>query len=322
MILATKAAIAHTGAKLPYQWIIAGSGGTLRTSTSTTASTWTTRTSSFGASNIWSVASNTTTQYVAVGDDGKLATSPDGITWTQQTSSFSTTHIRGVFYANGYWVAVGDSNKAATSTDGITWTQRTVPNGEYKCVHWGNGVWAAMENGGGISTASDPTSTWTARTSTLTAGNYSYNSLHYAKAQGIWIAGQDSGTTGALATSTDGTTWTARNSAHSLTAGLPSCTESNSSVICHGSTLNFITPTCDVQSSTNGTSWTSRTPGNGTASIWACASDDTGFIIMVGDRVQSTSDGTTWTDRASSGITNALVSNTAACHSSGAPSIR
>lgn len=324
MIVATKAAVATAAPKLPYQWVIAGAGGVLKTSTSTTASSWTTRTSSFSTTKIWSVASNTTDLYVAVGNDGKLATSPDGITWTQRTSSFSTTHIRGVFYANGYWVAVGDSNKAATSTDGITWTQRTVPNGDYRSVHWGNGLWAAMESDGSINTATDPTGTWTARTSTLSTSNSeTYNSLHYAKAQAVWIAGQDAGTTGALASSTDGITWTARNSAHSLTSGYPSCTESNSSIIVHGSTLNFLTPTCDVQSTTDGTTWTSRTPATANASIYCCASDDTGFIIMVGNTVQSTTDGTTWTDRGSTGFSGTtLVDNTACCHSSGAPSIR
>lgn len=316
MILATKAAIAHSAPvpTLDYRWIIAGQSGTLKTSDSTTADTWTTRTSSFSSTQINGVASNGSDLYVAVGESGKLATSPDGITWTQQTSSFSSTGINGIAYGNGIWVAVGDSGKIATSTDGTTWTQRTSGTAQdIFCVAYGNGIWVV----GGQSprlTATDPTGTWTSRTATVSSSFY--NNMYYWPEQSIWVAGWDSGTTGALESSTDGITWTSRNSAFTINYGLNAFT-STGSVLVMGSTTDIFAPTCDVQSSTNGTSWTNRTPAQSSTTIYSSAVDDAGFMILAGGRIQSTTDGTTWTDRAAG-----INTSRGCCHSSGVPAIR
>jgi hypothetical protein len=323
MILATKAAVAHSGAAgLPYQWVTAGANGYLYTSTTTDGSSWTSQTSSFGSDVIYGVASDGVSQYVAVGAAGKLATSPDGITWTQRTSSFGGDTILGISYGDGYWVAVGDAGKVATSTDGITWTQRTsgTPN-QISSVAYGNGLFALGGSGGYLATAPDPTSTWTSRTSTLGQRVY----LYYAPDQAIWVAWGDPGTSGAFASSTDGTTWTSRNSAVSLPA--PNVLtrggfSSTASVIAFGSTISFIGPTCDVQSSTNGTTWTNRTPGTSSDRIAGMAVDDAGnFIVcsdVIGGSFQSSTNGTSWTDQG--GVTGRGFY--AICHSSGTPSIR
>ena len=318
MIIAARGAAAASQDLLPYRWVIGGASGVLRTSDSTTADSWTTRTSSFGTSQIYGIASNRINLYVAVGEAGKLATSPDGITWTQRTSSFGADAVRGVAYGpDGYWVAVGGAGKIATSTDGITWTQRTSGTASaFYAIEYGNGLWV----GGGLSmmrTATDPTSTWTSRTSTL-ANGVRQNTIHYAPSQGIWVAGIDAGTTGALASSTDGLTWTARNSTFTA-ENTNGAFESNGSVIVMGNRTNNTAPFAnDVQSSTNGTTWTNRTPANSVGGIYAAASDGSDFMIMVGENIQSTSDGTTWTDRGSSSVTSPY----GACHSSGKPAIR
>lgn len=305
-----------TVATLPYQWITAGSNGELYTSTSTTVAngSWTSRTSSFGTTLIRSVASNGSNLYVAVGDSGKLATSPDGISWTQRTSSFNaSTAITSVAYGNGYWVATGDSvagaPQVAYSTDGITWTQKaTGASGNGTKIAWGNDLWVLGTNGSSVYTATDPTGTWTARTSTLTG----VEDILYFKGQSIWLAGQDNGTTGAFASSTDGTTWTARTAPVSVT-GAACAFVANTTV----AAVLYPTGTLvvDIASSTNGTTWTDRTPGETGAIFVSGASDNNGLLLFL--PLQTSSDGTTWTAK------NPPSGNIVTlCHSSGTPSLR
>lgn len=313
MILGIKAAVASApAAGLPYQWVATGTSGSLATSTSTTANSWTTQTSSFGATNVNGVASNATDLYVAVGDSGKIATSPDGVTWTQRTSGFSTTNIIAVAYFNGLWVATGSSGKIGTSPDGITWTQRTSGTAsQLRAVAYGDGIWVT---GGStvLLTATDPTSTWTSRTSTLTDLNR--NGIYYWPEGNIWVAGSDTVTTEGLASSSDGITWTARDSTF---AAFTTCFTSTASVLVNSGSLGGSPVTWDVQSSTNGTSWTDRTPADNTASMWAAAVDDAGFMIIAGTKIQSSTDGSTWTDRGSTPFEIRYL-----CHSTGVPAIR
>lgn len=315
MILAAKAASAVTGG-LPYRWVLADVLGNLHTSDSTTASSWTSRTSSFGATAIYGVASNGSNLYVAVGDSGKLATSPDGITWTQRTSSFGTSFVAAVAYGEGIWTAVGQAGKIATSTDGITWTQRTsgTANG-LTAIGFGAGTWVC----GGSSTmrsADDPTGTWTSRTSTLTG--IDWNQIFYWPAGSIWVAGTDNGTTGALASSPDGITWTARDAPFTAAAQASAFT-GNSSVLIFSNVVNQSPLTLDIGSSTNGTTWTNRTPSTTATSGYAAASDDSGLLVVASGTIQSSSDGVTWTNR---GANPQPSGPYAFCHSSGVPSIR
>jgi len=312
-------------------WIVVGNSGNLWTSTSTTASSWTSRTSSFGSSNINDIASNGKDLFVAVGEDGKLATSSDGINWTQRTSSFGTTSIINVAYgADGYWVAVGEAGKLATSQNGIDWTQRTSGTlNDLRCVAYGNGLWLVGEGGNDfLRRATNPTSTWTTTSCTLSVGPF-HQSIYYWKDKSIWVLGSDGGTTGALASSTDGVTWTARTS--SFTASSFGCIFiSNSNVLCMANATSIYPPAMDVQSSTNGTTYTNRTPADSSVAIQQGAVDGNGFMVLagsdfnstsnsVGISIQTSSDGTTWTSRTSPSTT-ALVSAFGICHSAGLPS--
>lgn len=321
MIIAAKGTVASAAATpLTYRWVSVGTSGNLYTSDSTTASTWTSRTSSFGTDIIRGVASNGSTLYVAVGDAGKLATSPDGITWTQRTSSFGADYILSVAYGkDGLWCATGASGKLATSPDGITWTQRTSGVAtDIGSVFWGNNLWMYGTTAGGLRTATDPTSTWTSRTSTLA----NPVTVYYDPTDAIWVAGNDTGTTGALASSTDGTTWTARTSSFTLTTPsyfneFRSIFTSNTTVQACGAGISL--GNWDVQSSTDGITWTNRTPADITEAVWCAASDSSGLLVFQGSKVQSSSDGTTWTDR---GVTAAGITFMGICHSSGVPAIR
>lgn len=307
--------VAAAGGFPAYLWVAVGLSGGLATSTSTTAASWTSQTSSFSTTYISGVASDGKSLFVAVGYTGKLATSSDGTTWAQQTSSFSTTNINDVAWGNGVWVAVGDSGKLATSTDGITWTQRTSGTANpLQTVAYGNGLWVISDTTGGYRTATDPTSTWTSRTSTV--ANCSWHSIHYFKAQSIWLGGYDTGTTGAVCSSTDGLTWTARNLNVSQIGVVAFA--SNSTVACALIQLT-ITPTSNIESTANGTTYTDRTPAITNEGAAAGASDKSDFILMAMSTggTQSSTDGITWTSRGNTGINTRAL-----CHSSGTPSIR
>jgi hypothetical protein len=331
MILATKGAVAHSGGPvgLPYQWVSCGPGGKIYTSTSTTASSWTSRTSGFSTSDINAVASNGTNLYVAVGNTGKLASSPDGITWTLRTSSFGTTDIYGIAWSGTYWVAVGASGKIATSVNGTSWTQRTsgTTNPLYSSAY-GNGLYVVGGSGTpNIFTATNPTSTWTGRTSTISSSGIIWlnDAIYYAPDQAIWVIGFDgqftSTSTGTLAYSTDGTTWTSANSPFNIGYGSQGGFTSTASVIVGGVFVSPSVPLSDIMSSTNGTTWSNRTPAwdNDGYGIVFAAVDDAGLMVVGGARVQSSTNGSTWTDR---GFIAGSAGMNGLCHSAGKPSIR
>jgi hypothetical protein len=117
-------------------------------------SVWTQQTSSFGTTDIRSVAYGNEL-FVAVGSSGTLATSSNGTSWTQQTSSFGTTNILGVAYGNGLWIAVGESGKLATSSDGTSWTQQTSSfSTNILGVAYGNELFVAVGDSGKLATLS------------------------------------------------------------------------------------------------------------------------------------------------------------------------
>ena len=315
------------GAGLGYRWVGVGDGGQLWTCDDATATTWTQRTSSFGGTSINGVASNGINLYVAVGDSGKLATSPDGVTWTQQTSSFGTSNISGIAYGNGVWIASGQTGKLATSTDGTTWTQRTTGTTDYlyRCAY-GNGVYAAGGANGRLISTTTPTSTWTSRTSTIT-GNITF--LTYAPFASIWVAGCDTGTTGALASSPDATTWTARTSSVNLTSGGFNSDSSNT-IICV-TTGGNATGAVQLISTTDGISYTNRTLATGTGNnSRAVAADNSGTFICLADNATAgywgtnySTNGTTWTAGTVVPSTSGLGTFARAiCHSAGTYSSR
>jgi hypothetical protein len=85
---------------------------------------WTTQTSNFGTTSVFSVAYGNSL-WVAGGGTGQIRTSPDATTWTTQTSNFGTSNITSVAYGNNLWVAGGYAGQIRSSTDTITWTTRT-----------------------------------------------------------------------------------------------------------------------------------------------------------------------------------------------------
>lgn len=293
-----------------YLWVAVGENGGLATSTSTTASSWTARTSSFGTTEIEQVRAGGDGYFVAVGASGKLATSQDGITWTQRTSNFGADTIFDVAFGNGIWCAVGASGKISTASDPTgTWTSQSALFGGTRAVgvSYGNGLWVALSLTGEISTATDPTGTWTARTSTLTAGG---GRPVWNQSQGIWVAGIDgTSATGALATSTDGITWTARN--------IPNISNAQNFAVGHTDSvlalLYVITGlSYDLATSTDGITWTDRAKPTPDWTNCNIATDEFNTMATYGaSSIMTSTDGITWTSRtAPTFVVNGICHNT------------
>ena len=171
----------------------------------TGAVTWTTQTSNFGPSDIFSVAYGNNL-WVAGGMAGELRTSTDAITWTTRASNFDGNYIYSVAYGNNLWVAAGMNGQLRTSTDAITWTTQTSEFGFtiIASVAYGGNLWVAGGYDGQLRTSTDAI-TWTTQTSTF--GSNFITALAYAN--NTWVAG---GQYGELRTSTDAITWTTQTS--------------------------------------------------------------------------------------------------------------
>jgi len=249
------------------------------------STTWTTRTSGFGATAIRGVTYGDGL-YVAVGETGKLTTSPDGTTWTTRTSGFGTSNILGVTYGDELYVAVGDSGTMTTSTDGTTWTTRASGFGtsEISGVTYGDGLYVAVGSSGTLTTSTDGT-TWTARTSGF--GTTAIRGVTYGG--GLYVAVGDSGK---LTTSPDGITWTTRTSGFGTTR-IWGVTYGDGLYVAVGETGKLTT-------SPDGITWTTRTSGFGTTTIRGVTYGG-GLYVAVGETgiLTTSTDGITWTTRTS-----------------------
>jgi hypothetical protein len=199
---------------------------------------WTKNTTGITNNNFINNIIYTGTHYIYVGQNssgsgrGRILRSTNLTTWTSgsltigastsDTSdigastrivSFNDIAVNGstivaVASVNRVDTGAADNNYLIYSTDhGANWTGVTASpissNLGLLSVAFGNNLWVAVGRNGDIFTASAPNSTWTKRTSGVTAtlDNVSYSN-------GLWIVSAGSNT---LLTSTDGVTWTQRN---------------------------------------------------------------------------------------------------------------
>ena len=165
--------------------------------------------STFGTSNVNAVTASDSLNYVAVGNQGKIAYSSDGgAVWTAATSPFAESNLYAVAYGDGKYVAGGSTGKVATSTDGQNWTLYSSGFGASPVLGITYfdiaNLWIAVGGSGKLATSTNGT-TWTLRTSSFSTTfiNSVYSSTSLAVAVGY---------DGKLATSTNGVDWTQRNS--------------------------------------------------------------------------------------------------------------
>lgn len=147
------------------------------------------------------------------------------------------------------WVAVGASGVIYSSTDLSTWTSRTsgVATG-LNYVHFANSLWVAVGDSGVILTSSDAI-TWDARTSALPGHLYG---ITYGASK--WVVVGAYNTVGIAQSSSDGITWTERNTGLAIDGSYTGVAFANSKFVL-GSTGAFPTHYPHVYTSTDGTSW-------------------------------------------------------------------
>ncbi len=293
-------------------WVAAGAAGNLETSPNGT--TWTSRTSGFGASAINGVAYGGGT-WVAVGASGKLYTSPDGTTWSAQTSNFGSTNIDAVAYnGSNLWVASGASGTLATSPDGTTWTSQTSASTAFgtnniNTVAFGNSLWLAGGDNGSAATSPDGV-TWTSQTAGVQACTIGTTrpvlSVVYDSTNTVWIAGGGTGSAKVCTGTSNGVTWTTRTS--NLTA-FPTGIATDGS----GHTVAVDNTDEDATTSTPTSTWTLHSPAPfGTNNIVTVAYGNSLWILGAasgggGGTLASSSDGITWTTRATNANQNFMA---------------
>jgi hypothetical protein len=204
-------------------WVAVGWGGSayFRGSATNPAGTWTDRSSGtallYGAGityggGYW-VATAEISAYYEV--------STNGTSWTYYTATPAVNNTKlgydGTYYVCGCHFGGSDRGVAYLSTIGSTWTTKSLfsfwgmvdVNGAY----YANGIWVAYGADGKMATATNPTGTWTSRTSSF--GTDEIFDVAYG-ADGVWVA---VGGGGKIATATDPTgTWTQQTSGFSTSA--------------------------------------------------------------------------------------------------------
>ena len=253
----------------------------------TGATTWTTRTSNFGYSDVYSVAYGNNL-WVAGGMAGELRTSTDAITWTTRASNFDTNYIYSVAYGNNLWVAAGDFGQMRTSTDAVTWTTQTSEFGSdlVKSVAYGNSLWVAVGSNGQIRTSTDA-NTWVTRTSNF--GAYDWIS-DIAYGNNLWVAG---GQYGQLRTSTDAITWTTQTSEFGFY---------NIASVAYGNNLWVaVGYSGQIRTSTDAVTWTTRTSNFGAYdTIRSVAYGNSLWVAGgYGGQIRTSTDAITWTTQTS-----------------------
>lgn len=196
--------------------VAAGDGGVIRSSTD--GITWTTRSVTEFASNMYFHASAWDgSKFILVGEDynftvsawvGLVYTSPDGATWTQcYRGTTGSKQLYGVASSGSRAVAVGNNGAVLVSNDGISWSTGTVSGITTQTldgIAWNGSVFAlvgyAGSNGGAVVFTSTDGSSWIDRSTG--AGVASWQDLRTI----AWLNDRfvASGWYSSLRTSTDG----------------------------------------------------------------------------------------------------------------------
>jgi hypothetical protein len=241
-------------------WVAAGDGGSAILS-SADGIAWTARPSPLGRGR---AVARSTNLWVVTGDvdaaDGStaLVTSSDGISWTARTTPFNNTAFA-VAWNGEIWLAGAaarsGSSTLAISADGINWTTTGVTPFTIATLGlaWNGRAWVAVGAGGRGTGTTIAHSTngidWTASQSpfgtSTTIDNAGWGIAWNGR---MWVAVGQGAT--ALATSTDGITWTPR--ATPMTRGY--------AIAWNGSTwVAGGAGGTSIMTSTDGVTWTART---------------------------------------------------------------
>ena len=270
-------------------------------STSSDGITWTSRTTATWFRQV--IYANSL--FVAVGDSGNIFTSSDGITWTSQTSGV-TSSITGVCWNGTNFVAVTTFGRYLTSSDGVTWTVNVDASyADFNQVAVVDGKTLAFGNKGAVVLAG------ATRTTPLLIAAWSYTVAAGSAAPNprpIAYNGSNQyvvvGTSGAVLTSADGQSWTARDSTV-VGANLSSVFYLNGNYVglAGAGTSSIIT-------SADGITWTASS-AIGAALSAAAYGASTYVVVGAGGTVRSSTDLLTWTSQSagSSAFNDVIFAN-------------
>jgi hypothetical protein len=297
-------------------WIATGEGYSNTIATSPNGVTWTGR----GVTTFNTLGSKViydSNLLVAAGQGASpLVTSTDGINWNGTNTVLSS--VKKVAFDGNLFVLVGGG--IATSTNGTIWRDNTTPSGiSATGVGYGNGKWVVVgrnnqNSQGGISYSTNGTS-WTTATS-----NGGINEIYgVAYGNGLWVAvGQpysENAGNNAIATSTDGITWTGRG--QTVFPYSPNSIYGGTSVA-YGNGLWVATGYGNsIATSTDGITWTGR--GNSILPTATSVAYANGIWVAVGNgqwvsgssgggsfKIATSTNGITWTGRGTSALPNAM----------------
>jgi hypothetical protein len=241
------------------QFVYAGDGGVLATSTNST--TWTARTS--GTTSIIRALAFASNTYVYAGDGGIIGNSTDANTWTLRSSG-TTSIIRCLAFGNGTFVYGGDGGVLGTSTNnGASWIARTSGTlSTISGIAYGNGLFVYGVNTNAIGTSTDGV-TWTFRILPVPSNNIStITSVSFVDGIFIITTNAQGGINGVpIFTSVDGIDWVPRPSYAS---------QSMRAAAGGGGAYTLAGSTGVIQTSGDGLAWTLQTSGT-TSQINACA---------------------------------------------------
>jgi hypothetical protein len=157
----------------------------------------------------YGTATDTTVDYVAVGDAAALYKSTDGTNWTAIATgpASATVDFRAANYALAKFFAAGSAGQIYYSADMATWTAATTTNttAPLNALASNGSIVVAVGDNGTIRYSTDGI-VWTAPTTVPTPNHL--NAVIYSSS-GLWIA---AGANGTLLTSSDALTWTAQTS--------------------------------------------------------------------------------------------------------------
>lgn len=260
--------------------------------------------------NVWWIGSTTGVLYRLTSTDGA---------WTSVYTNTGGNLWNDMIIANGYYVACGATGTMATSANGTSWTA----NSSLAGIFGNQQVWSvayssslnlfvACGAGGTLATATDPTGTWTVRTSSFTSTAIFF--VTWSTSLSLFVA---VGSGGKIATSSNGTTWTQQTS---------TTTNALYGVAANGTQLVAGGVDSVIVRSTNGTTWGASTrplpsevnPADGSLNansiyaIIAGASAGEFWLCGVGLLYKSTDSGVTWTAQGTEQNSIASYSNKAA----------
>lgn len=194
--------------------------------------------------NVWWIGTTTGLLY--------RLTSTDGV-WTLIFTNSAASQWNDFLFANNVYVSTANTGILATSSDGITWTENT----SAKTVFGTNNIygisysptlslWVAIGVGGVLATATDPTGTWTSRTSSFLTTTIYY--VVWSVSLALFVA---VGASGKIATSSNGTAWTQQTSG--IATNIYTIAVNGTQLVAGGS--NSV-----ILRSTNATAWTNARP--------------------------------------------------------------